>query len=65
MSKRKIIIEKIICELETMEVDSTTMEYILREVGLETQVLKQLIQSHPADELKEILEECLTAHIQN
>jgi len=65
MSKRKIIIEKIICELETMEVDSNTMEYILREVGLESQVLKQLIQNHPAEELKEILEECLTAHIQN
>ena len=65
MSKRKIIIEKIICELETMEVDSNTMEYILREVGLEAQVLKQLIQTQPAEYLKEILEECLTAHIQN
>ena len=42
-------IEGIIEELNFLEVDGETMQYILREVGLEDQMLKQLIMSMPLE----------------
>jgi hypothetical protein len=42
-------IEGIIEELNFLEVDGETMQYILREVGLDNQMLKQLIMSMPLE----------------
>ena len=49
-------IEGIIEELNFLEVDGETMQYILREVGLDDQMLKQLVMSMPL-EAESILKE--------
>jgi len=49
-------IEGIIEELNFLEVDGETMQYILREVGLDNQMLRQLIMSMPL-EAESIFEE--------
>ena len=57
MSGRKIRIEKIICELQTMEIDGETMEYIINEVGMSDQMLKQLYLKKSIEEVKGLLME--------
>jgi hypothetical protein len=49
-------IKGIIEELNFLEVDGETMQYILREVGLDNQMLRQLIMSMPL-EAESIFEE--------
>ena len=50
-------IEGIIEELNFLEVDGETMQYILREVGLDDQMLKQLIMSMPLEYVESIFKE--------
>ena len=38
-------------------VDGETMQYILKEVGMEDQMLKQLIMSQPIEEVRYLIEE--------
>lgn len=45
------IVNSIISQLKGIEVDGETMEYILRQVGMEEQVLKQLFSQSTNDEI--------------
>jgi hypothetical protein len=43
--------------LKTLEVDGETMQYILQEVGMEDQMLRQLVLSVDDDTLVQLLQE--------
>ena len=53
----KCKIEDIIKELKFLEVDGETTQHILSEIGMEDQMLRQLIMSQPIDEIKYLIEE--------
>lgn len=48
----------IIQELKNIEVDGETMEYIIKEVGMEYQMLRQLMLTLPIEEIENLVEEC-------
>ena len=48
----------IIQELKSIEVDGETMEYIIKEVGMEYQMLRQLMLTLPIEEIENLVEEC-------
>ena len=48
----------IIQELKKVEVDGETMEYILKQVGMEYQMLRQLMLTLPIEEIENLVEEC-------
>jgi len=50
-------IAQIIDILEDIEVDGETMQYILNKVGMQEQMLKQLIMSQPIEEVRYLIEE--------
>lgn len=47
----------IIQTLNEMEVDGDTMQYIIEKVGMNDQMLRQLIMSNPESDVKDILNE--------
>ena len=47
----------IIQELKKVEVDGETMEYILKQVGMEYQMLRQLMLTLPIEEIENLIEE--------
>lgn len=47
----------IIQELKKVEVDGETMEYIIKQVGMEYQMLRQLILTLPIEEIENLIEE--------
>ena len=57
MTGRNILIEKIICELQTMEIDGETMEYIINEVGMSEQMLRQLFLKEPIQQVNDLVVE--------
>ena len=50
-------VEAVIQYLNSIEVDGETMEYIIRKVGMEEQMLRQLIMSSPVRATRELFEE--------
>ena len=48
----------IILELKSIEVDGETMEYIIKEVGMEYQMLRQLMLTLPIEEIENLVVEC-------
>ena len=48
--------EQVIRDLKAMDVDGETMQYILEQVGMSDQMLKQLIVSSKTQELTSLLE---------
>jgi hypothetical protein len=50
-------IEQIIDLLNEIEIDGETMEYIIRQVGMEDQMLRQLVMSSPIEQLNSLIEE--------
>jgi len=44
-------VERIISDLSHIGVDGETMQYILENVGMEVQMLRQLMMSQPIDEV--------------
>ena len=48
--------EQVIKDLKAMDVDGETMQYILEQVGMSDQMLKQLIVSSKTQELTSLLE---------
>ena len=50
-------VDAVIAYLKAMDVDGDTMEYIIKEVGMKPQMLRQLIMSSPAKDVIEIFEE--------
>lgn len=53
----KNVIQDIIEKLKYLEVDGETMQYILKEVGMEEQMLRQLIMNSSETDTKDLLEE--------
>ena len=49
--------EEIIQELKSMEMDGETMQHILKEVGMEWQMLRQLILTMPIEQVNYLIEE--------
>ena len=50
-------VDTVIAYLVAMDVDGETMEYIIEEVGMKPQMLRQLIMSSPAKDVIELFEE--------
>jgi len=50
-------VKDIIAKLKVIGVDGETMQYILKEVGKEDQMLRQLVMSNPESDTKDLLEE--------
>jgi hypothetical protein len=57
MNKDEVAIKSIIQDLSLMEVDGETMQYILEEVGMDWQMLRQLMLSMPIEQVKYLMEE--------
>ena len=49
--------DRIVDDLKIAEVTGEMMEYIIRKVGMEDQMLRQLIMSMPESQIQELLEE--------
>jgi len=50
-------VKDIIAKLKVIDVDGETMQYILQQVGMEDQMLRQLVMSNPESDTKDLLEE--------
>ena len=50
-------VKDIIAKLKVIDVDGETMQYILQQVGMEDQMLRQLVMSNPESDIKDLLEE--------
>jgi hypothetical protein len=53
----KNIVEDIIQKLKGIDVDGETMQYIIEQVGMTDQMLRQLVMSNPESDTKDLLEE--------
>jgi predicted transcriptional regulator len=60
MSQNSGVVETIIDMLKFIDVDGETMQHIIEEVGMNDQMLRQLIMSNPESEIKDYLEEKIT-----
>ena len=60
MSQNSGVVETIIDMLKHIDVDGETMQYIIEEVGMNDQMLRQLIMNNPESETKDYLEEKIT-----
>ena len=52
-----IEVNSIINKLKDLEIDGETMEYVLRSIGMEDQMLRQLIMNSSETDTKDLLEE--------
>jgi hypothetical protein len=50
-------VDAVITYLNSIEVDGDTMEYIIKEVGMKEQMLRQLIMSSPVRSTRDLFEE--------
>jgi hypothetical protein len=57
MTENPGVIETVIDMLKNIEVDGETTQHILSKIGMEDQMLRQLIMSQPIDEIKYLIEE--------
>ena len=57
MSQEKEIKEVISILRDEIDLDGETMQYILKEVGMEWQMLRQLMLSMPIEQVKYLIEE--------
>jgi predicted transcriptional regulator len=60
MSQNSGVVETIIDMLKFIDVDGETMQHIIEEVGMNDQMLRQLIMNNPESEIKDYLEEKIT-----
>jgi hypothetical protein len=54
-------VDTVIAYLVAMDVDGDTMEYIIKEVGMKPQMLRQLIMSSPVKDTRELFEERISS----
>ena len=54
---QKEILDQIIAQLKQIEVDGESMEYIIRETGMDVQMLRQLIMGGNVHTIRHFLEE--------
>ena len=57
MKDNKVIVDTVIDLLIDIDCDGETMEFILHKVGMEYQMLRQLILSMPLEQVEYLLEE--------
>ena len=57
MKDSKVIVDTVIDLLIDIDCDGETMEFILHKVGMEYQMLRQLILSMPLEQVEYLLEE--------
>jgi hypothetical protein len=57
------MVEEIIEMLKHIDVDGETMEYIIRKVGMEDQMLRQLIMTMPYEQIESLTKEKIRASI--
>jgi hypothetical protein len=57
MKDNKVIVDTVIDLLIDIDCDGETMEFILHKVGMEYQMLRQLILSMPLEQVEYFLEE--------
>ena len=57
MTQNKINIQAIIKQLEEIDIDGETMQYILQQVGMEWQMLRQLMLTAPMEQVEYLMEE--------
>ncbi len=50
-------VKDIIAKLKVIDVDGETMQYIIEQVGMNDQMLRQLVMSNPESDTKDLLEE--------
>jgi hypothetical protein len=50
-------VKDIIAKLKVIDVDGETMQYIIEQVGMTDQMLRQLVMSNPESDTKDLLEE--------
>jgi len=50
-------VKDIIAKLKVIDVDGETMQYIIEQVGMNDQMLRQLIMSNPESDTKDLLDE--------
>jgi hypothetical protein len=60
MTIKEIKAKAIIQHLKSMEVDGETMQHILKEVGMNDQMLKQLMMTEPLAEVQWMMKERLS-----
>jgi hypothetical protein len=51
------LVQTIINQLEDIEVDGETMQYILSKIGMDWQMLRQLIMTMPLEQVEYLIEE--------
>lgn len=56
-SKYNYTIKSIIAQLNALEVDGETMQHILKETGMDAQMLRQLIMTAPIGHVDALVEE--------
>ena len=57
MDTKEIKTQSVIAQLKSMEVDGETMQYILKQVGMEWQMLRQLVLTMPIEQVEYLIEE--------
>jgi hypothetical protein len=57
MNNDQAVVKSVIQDLTLMDVDGETMQYILKEVGMEWQMLRQLMLSMPIEQVEYLMEE--------
>ena len=57
MEDNKVIVDTVIDLLIDIDCDGETMEFILRKVGMEYQMLRQLMMTMPLEQVEYLLEE--------
>ena len=57
MTANEIKTQSVIQQLKAMDVDGETMQYILQQVGMEWQMLRQLMLSMPIEQVEYLIEE--------
>ena len=57
MDTKEIKTKSVIAQLKSMDVDGETMQYILEQVGMEWQMLRQLVLTASMEQVEYLLEE--------
>ena len=57
MTPQEIKTQSVIHQLKAMDVDGETMQHILKQVGMEWQMLRQLIMTMPIEQVEYLMEE--------
>lgn len=51
------VVKEVIAKLQAIKIDGETMQYILQKVGMQDQMLRQLVMSQPIEEVRYLIEE--------